>query len=433
MKKKIGLLIALVSLFNISCEDDSPDVVQEEIVDWTETQHRGKDFIDLGLPSGTLWATDDVSAKMQNEELSYFFSWGEISPKSSYTSANYKYASGVDDTLTKYCTVAESGKNGFVDGLTELQPIDDVANLLWGGRWFIPTWEKWEELYENCTWETVTKDGKSLFVATSKINGNEIIFSARGMKTEKMNYEGEGAYYWSSTLIHDNCMYANGLSITSSSVNKQDGLRVVGHCVRAVVPGEQIASEAVDLGLPSGIKWASTNIGAKLPEQAGNLYAWGEIKTKAFYSFTTYKHCNGTPDTLIKYCTNKDYGTPDGKTQLDKEDDAATQLWGNGWRMPTVTEIQELIDCCTWTFETIGEQTGYRATGKNGNSIYIPIVGTMWESTMEYMRGLYWSSTLDDAGDKFAEGLFLNQNLVTLGNQFIRASGRTIRPVNDCR
>lgn len=136
---------------------------------------------------------------------------------------------------------------------------------------------------------------------------------------------------------------------------------------------------------------------------------------------------------MIKYCTDSEYGTIDGKTQLDEEDDAAVQLWGNGWRMPTLKEIQELINNCTWTFETIGEQQGYTVTGKNGNCIYLPLAGTMWQTGMEYQnqRGFYWSSTLDDAGNTWAEGLFISPKLVMEGNRFTCASGRTIRPVHN--
>lgn len=426
MKKKITLLLTFISLFCISCEDDSSETDPEE-PDWTETQHKGKDFIDLGLPSGTLWATTDVCAETQDGEISYFFSWGETAPKTSYTEATYKHTAGAENMLTKYCVNPSFGNNGFTDGLAELQSSDDVANILWGGSWFIPAWEEWEELYNNCDWETIESNGELAFVATSKINGKKISFSTKGaMQGQKLLYEGKGAFYWSSTLITDDCMYAYGISMEPSTIYKKDGKRPIGHCVRAVVSGKRIASEAIDLGLPSGIKWASANIGAKTPEQAGYLYAWGETITKESYDFTNYKHCNGTPQTLTKYCT-------DGKTQLETEDDAAVQLWGNGWRMPTFKEIQELMDNCTWILGTIGEQKGYTVTGKNGKSIFLPLAGTKWQTGMEFQnqRGFYWSSTLDNAGNKWAEGLFINSESVLEGNQFTRASGRTIRPVHD--
>lgn len=137
--------------------------------------------------------------------------------------------------------------------------------------------------------------------------------------------------------------------------------------------------------------------------------------------------------TLTKYCTDSEYGVIDGKTSLDAEDDVALQLLGEGWRMPTLDELNELMEKCTWTFETIGEQKGYTVTGPNGNSIFLPMSGTMWQSEMEYqnMRGFYWTSTLDDAGDMWAEGLFINPQSFSLGTGFTRASGRTIRAVHD--
>lgn len=436
MKKQTGIWLALVLSFCMSCENDSPEnVLPDDDVEWTETgKHEEHDFVDLGLPSGALWATADVSAATKEGKVSVFFSWGETLPKTSYTSATYEYAAGADSMLTKYCTDAECGRNGFTDGLVKLQPTDDAANVHWGGSWYIPTADEWSELYEGCTWETMKENGTICFVGTSKANGKQIAFPAVGaMQGEKLLYGGKGAYYWSSTLIADHCLYADGLSLSASSINKKEGKRAMGHCVRAVIPGERVPSKSVDLGLPSGIKWACCNIGAKSPELAGNLYAWGESEIKPYYDFTNYKFCHGTPKTLTKYCTDSGYGTPDGKTQLDAEDDTARQLWGEKWRMPTVEDIQELMDNCTWIFETVDGRKGYTVTGKNGNSIHIPLAGTMWQTEMEYqnMRGFYWGATLDDAGDMWAEGLFVNPQSFSLGANFTRASGRTVRPVRD--
>lgn len=427
MKKWIGLFVILTSVFSISCDDDTSDGLSGEE---GQLLHEGHEYVDLGLPSGALWATEDVSVNG-----SVFFSWGETVPKESYTVATYKYCAGADSTLTKYNSEASCGNNGFIDGLTELQPEDDAARVNWGGNWCTPTWDEWQELYDNCNWETITaEDGTTVFVATSNINGVQLFFPAAGaMQGTNMLYAGKGAYYWASSVIGDNCMYSDGVSLSPSSINWKEGKRPMGHCVRAVIPGDRQSMKYVDLGLPSGIKWAKTNIGAAKPEQTGLLFAWGETAPKAFYDFTNYVHCSGTPKSMTKYCTNAEFGTPDDKTRLDAEDDAAVQLLGEGWRMPTLEEIDELMKQCTWTAGTIGEQKIYTVTGPNGNSIIIPLAGTMWQTAKEYqnMRGFYWSSDLDDAGDMYAEGLFLNPVSFSLGSGFTRGSGRTIRAVHE--
>lgn len=88
--------------------------------------------------------------------------------------------------------------------------------------------------------------------------------------------------------------------------------------------------EYVDLGLPSGIKWASYNVGATNPEEYGCYYAWGETVEKANYSWSTYKWCNGSYDTMTKYCIDDYYGKVDGKAVLDPDDDVAHVKWGEG-------------------------------------------------------------------------------------------------------
>ena len=100
--------------------------------------------------------------------------------------------------------------------------------------------------------------------------------------------------------------------------------------------------EYVDLGLPSGLRWATTNVGATNPEDYGNYYAWGETATKDSYTWETYTLADGGYGTLTKYCNEASYGTVDNKTTLEATDDAATQIWGGAWRMPTDDEWQEL-------------------------------------------------------------------------------------------
>lgn len=143
-----------------------------------------------------------------------------------------------------------------------------------------------------------------------------------------------------------------------------------------------------DLGLPSGIKWSVRNLGAIRPEDYGYYFAWGETKPKDVYDWSTYKWCNDNETTLTKYCTNSDNGTMDNKTVLDSEDDAATMNWGENWRMPTFVEWSELLDQCTWKYETRHGVPGCTVVGRNGNTIFLPL--PQLSSGYNY----YWSSSL---------------------------------------
>ena len=157
--------------------------------------------------------------------------------------------------------------------------------------------------------------------------------------------------------------------------------------------------EYVDLGLPSGLKWATCNVGATMPEECGDYYAWGETETKSIYDWSNYIHCNGSVTTLTKYCTDSKYGTVDNKDVLESSDDVAHVKWGGNWRMPTKAEIEELSDKnnCEWTWTTQNGVKGYQVTStKNGNSIFLPVTGYRDGSTLldAGSKGYYWSNSL---------------------------------------
>ena len=187
---------------------------------------------------------------------------------------------------------------------------------------------------------------------------------------------------------------------------------------------------AVDLGLPSGIKWASHNVGATKPEEYGGYYAWGETKEKVNYDLSTYKWCNGSGTTMTKYCTDSYFGTVDNKTTLDLEDDVAHVKWGGSWRMPTLDEQKELLNNCTWTWATLNGVDGYNVTGPNGNSIFLPAAGGR-DGTSLYNSGsnsYYWSSSLYDGNSNRACYLvFYGSNYDWKYN--VRSSGYSVRPV----
>src|SRR5574344_977173 len=133
----------------------------------------------------------------------------------------------------------------------------------------------------------------------------------------------------------------------------------------------------VDLGLPSGLKWAKCNIGATSEADYGSYFQWGDIedKSNSDCSWESYKYCNDSNTTLTKYCTDSSYGTVDNKTTLDTEDDAATQIMGGDWRMPTMDDFIELLDNTTNEWTQVNGVDGYKFTGSNGNSIFIPASG----------------------------------------------------------
>lgn len=156
----------------------------------------------------------------------------------------------------------------------------------------------------------------------------------------------------------------------------------------------------VDLGLPSGLKWATCNVGANFPEEYGDYFAWGETQSKSTYNWSTYKYCNGDEYSMTKYCTILTYGTVDNKITLDLEDDAAHVNWGGNWRMPTRAEQDELRNTsnCIWSWTSHNGVKGYKVISKiNGNSIFLPAAGYRNEddglNEADYYGG-YWSSLL---------------------------------------
>ncbi len=192
-----------------------------------------------------------------------------------------------------------------------------------------------------------------------------------------------------------------------------------------VNPAETLA-EAVDLGL--SVMWASHNVGAAKPEELGNYYAWGETSPKSEYNWSTYKY--GSDDyNMTKYCTDSNYGTVDNKTVLEPSDDAATVNWGNGWRMPTEKEMQELLDKCTWTWTAKNSMNGYLVEGKNGNSIFLPASGSRANSSLRDRgsKGSYQTSSLFSSPE-CAVYLYFSSGSYR-GEWNYRRVGRSVRPV----
>ena len=222
---------------------------------------------------------------------------------------------------------------------------------------------------------------------------------------------------------------------TKISALATDGSNVSAACMVTVKINLSLpdAVEAVDLGLPSGLKWASMNVGATKPEEYGEYFAWGETQPKTDYSWSTYKWCNGSSNTQTKYNTSSSYGTVDNKTVLDPEDDAAHVNWGGSWRMPTLEEYDELINKCTWTWTTQNGVKGRLVTGPNGKSIFLPVAGFRNVANLYYAGsyGSYWSSSLRTDYPLIAWLVSFNSDDVRRGSGSGRDGGFSVRPVTE--
>lgn len=184
--------------------------------------------------------------------------------------------------------------------------------------------------------------------------------------------------------------------------------------------------EYVDLGLSSGMLWATCNIGANSPEAYGDYFAWGETTSKNYYSKDNYKFTDGN-------------GFSESPITLPANYDAASTCWGNGWRMPTCNDFHELVNDCQWEWTTLCGNNGYKITGPNGNHIFLPTGGLkehyMYcesDSRQIGTYGYYWSSSICNNSTENPCVLMFHSEYYDVYNTCLytsRENGCTIRPV----
>lgn len=197
--------------------------------------------------------------------------------------------------------------------------------------------------------------------------------------------------------------------------------------------GSDNGHEWVDLGLPSGTKWATCNVGASIPSGYGNYYAWGETITKSTYCWENY-HFRTSGDNydnvrFSKYNTESACGTVDNILQLDLGDDAARANWGGKWRIPTKSQWEELESHCTWSWTG----SGYMVTGPNGHSITLPAAGFRSGSSSYDVAsfGDYWSSSLHTKYPYLAWLVILYSEGHDVSYMNERIDGLSVRPVTE--
>lgn len=217
------------------------------------------------------------------------------------------------------------------------------------------------------------------------------------------NLESETTYYYRTCLNLDGKYYYGAVSTFTTKSE--------------ITPGQE-----VDLGL--SVNWGGWNVGASSPEGYGGYYAWGETEEKSEYSSSTYKYYYDTDSDGDKEYAN--IGNNISGTQYD----VARAKWGGSWRMPTKAEFNELISKCTWTWITYKGVNGYKVTGPNGNSIFLPAAGGRSGTSLNHRGGggYYWSGALHESYSYLAWGLNFDSGDRYL-NTTNRHDGLAVRPV----
>ncbi|MCQ2227230.1 MAG: hypothetical protein MJZ01_04890 [Bacteroidales bacterium] len=230
---------------------------------WAQNTHEGHEYVNLGLPSGTMWATCNIGADAP-EAAGYYYAWGETETHYSaggntdkptwkegysagYNWSTYKWCKGSDNTLTKYnrqSKASDYGYKGFYDDKFTLEKADDVASKLWGGSWVVPTHAQQDELCNECDWEWTSINGVNGYKVKSRVNSNFIFLPAAGFRWNTKLYDvGDNGEYWSSSLNESFPNNAQYLDISLSNVSSLNGAsRSFGYSIRPVcVPPAPIA------------------------------------------------------------------------------------------------------------------------------------------------------------------------------------------------
>lgn len=366
------------------------------------------EMVDLGL--SVKWAKWNIGASSENEFGSHI-AWGDATGEDR-SFVNSDYPNNYDD----------------ISGTEH-----DVATKQWGKGWRVPTPAEWKEL-DQLTKELVTLDNGTMAFKVTAANGNFIYLPCGGYETNRgLQDVNNSADYWTSENTSETWAKGVMIGIVSCTFEPED--QKGWHMLIRPVYGDKKTdpdtpiietrdttalgklAKAVDLGL--SVKWATYNLGAKSEAEPGSYFSWGSTDTGNDFSLSQYKWYDASTQT---------FNIP--STDISNTDnDAAVKLWGGTWRMPTETEMNELVKNCTWT-KTDG---GFKIKGKNGNEIFLPFTGFyMGSSLSSDNKCFYWSGTYNDlpihADDNWAYYLTNSSADPTVMNHYIY-NGMCIRPV----
>ena len=396
------------------------------------------EYVDLGLPSGKKWAKCNLGANSE-EESGLYFQWGDIK---GYTKeqigadkifdwSNYKWNDGSGFNPTKY---------NDSDHKTQLDLEDDAVYAALGGNWRMPTVDDWRELYNNTTREWTQINGVNGYKLTAP-NGNYIFLPAAGSGSgSSLYYKGSYGYVWSSSLYSVGSPYAFSCYFSSGGFNPDSrNSRCNGFSVRGVYVDNEIKNkknmEYVDLGLPSGKKWAKCNLSATSEEESGLYYQWGDtvgytaeqVGANKEFNWANYKwSVGGSSSNFSKY------NSLDNKTKLDLEDDAAYVALGGNWRIPTKEDLNELADNTISSIASINGIRGIKLISRiNGNHIFLPLPGYIHDGMLRRDGSVYiWSS---EGIEIFGTALYIctmdNEEIIYGTSTYSRYFGHSIRPI----
>lgn len=352
------------------------------------------EYVDLGLPSGNLWATCNLGASTP-EAYGDYYAWGETKPKKEYTYPNHKwYKEGAPSLgFTKY---------NNEDGKLTLEDEDDAVIQNLGNGWRTPTLADFRELTNQklTTIKKTTLNGVAGYQITSKKNKKSIFIPCAGFKQDKpqtreiSSSEEVAICMTNLRRIDDKVFNAWSFAFQDDRIARYGKRRPDGISVRPVKgPGMPVPNNCVDLGLNSGLLWAKCNMGTTKPTELGDHYAWAENSTKKKYTANNYKYYKWGEYDLKRI---KKYNEEDGKTVIEPDDDAARVNFGVGYRIPTQEDWQELLDDCMWQAEFITlpeimdpSQTKFiarwKVTGPSGSSIILPMTaGVVCDGFYDY-------------------------------------------------